>query len=169
MSKVHIVRKKTLSGKTGKLQENPLVEKIRSGDRDAFDQFIIQYRNRVYYTALRLLNSHGEALDATQKVFLKVWLKARSIRKGEKITSFQDESDKKIHAPDRRIGLASKMLQGSSSNSGKARDKAGMKVINSRAATSAAISGQTAREISPRPVLETPHATKRFTPTGGVI
>ena len=93
------MRKKTLSGKTGKLQENPLVEKIRPGDREAFDQFLCLYQNRVYYTALRMLRQHEEALDAAQEVFLKIWLKARSIRKGEKITSFQDESDKKKSMP----------------------------------------------------------------------
>lgn len=66
-------------------EDERLVALIRKGDRQAFDRLVIQYQGRVYYTALRILHQHDEALDVAQDVFLKVWMQIRSLKRGVKV------------------------------------------------------------------------------------
>ncbi len=69
-------------------EDERLVACIRKGDRQSFDRLVIQYQGRVYYTALRMLHHHEEALDVAQDVFLKVWLRIHSLKKGVKVYSW---------------------------------------------------------------------------------
>jgi len=71
-----------------KTQEEVMIARIRKGDRQAFDRFVIQYQGRVYYTALRMLHSHEDALDVSQDVFIKVWRNANTLKKGVKVYSW---------------------------------------------------------------------------------
>lgn len=53
--------------------ETVLLERLRSGEREAFEQLVTSYHGLVYGLALRLLNEVEEARDATQETFLKVF------------------------------------------------------------------------------------------------
>ena len=59
--------------------ERKLIEKVRKGNRKAFDRIMLEYQGRVYYTSLRMLRSHEDAMDAAQDVFLKVWQRCGSL------------------------------------------------------------------------------------------
>lgn len=73
------------AGSKERSEDERLVALIRRGDRQAFDRLVIQYQGRVYYTALRMLHQHEEALDVAQDVFLKVWMQFHSLKRGVKV------------------------------------------------------------------------------------
>jgi RNA polymerase sigma-70 factor (ECF subfamily) len=56
----------------------PELVKLREGDELAFRQLVDQHQNRVFNTALGLLQHHENAQDVTQEVFVEVF---RSISK----------------------------------------------------------------------------------------
>lgn len=60
--------------------ETALVERLRCGEREAFEQLVTSYHGIVYGLALRLLNDSEEARDATQETFLKVFRHLRNFR-----------------------------------------------------------------------------------------
>lgn len=53
--------------------ERQLVERILTGDRQAFETLLDQYEARVYRLALRFTNSVTDAEDVTQEVFLGIY------------------------------------------------------------------------------------------------
>jgi len=53
--------------------EAQLIERLRSGDRLAFEELVAEYHALVYGLAYRLLNDPEEARDVTQETFLKVF------------------------------------------------------------------------------------------------
>jgi len=55
------------------LQEQDLIQQLRQGNEPAFRWLVEQYRNRVYHTALNILQDEKEAEDATQETFIRVF------------------------------------------------------------------------------------------------
>ena len=55
-----------------------LVDGLRAGHRDAFEQLYELYRGLIYNLALRILQSPEDARDITQDVFVKVYRAARA-------------------------------------------------------------------------------------------
>lgn len=53
--------------------EKALVDRLRIGERHAFDELMRRYQAPVYYLAYRMLGNVTEAADATQNVFFKVF------------------------------------------------------------------------------------------------
>ena len=53
--------------------EIALIEKCKSGDREAFGHLLGQYQKPVYNAAYRILGNPDDAADVTQAVFLKVF------------------------------------------------------------------------------------------------
>src|SRR5262245_46152516 len=53
--------------------ESRLVERLRAGEMEAFDQLVEEYQALVYALAFRILNDAEDARDATQETFLKVY------------------------------------------------------------------------------------------------
>ncbi|TMA07374.1 MAG: sigma-70 family RNA polymerase sigma factor [Deltaproteobacteria bacterium] len=53
--------------------DRELVQKARDGDRSAFNQLILKYRNRVMGIATRMIGDQTEAEDLAQDVFVKVF------------------------------------------------------------------------------------------------
>lgn len=51
-----------------------LIERSKADDRKAFAQLILEFQERVFRLAFRLLCQDEEARDMTQEVFIKVWL-----------------------------------------------------------------------------------------------
>ena len=53
--------------------DKELIQKIQEGDRLAFNQLVVKYRNRVMGIASRMLGDRVEAEDLAQDVFVKVY------------------------------------------------------------------------------------------------
>jgi RNA polymerase sigma-70 factor (ECF subfamily) len=53
--------------------ERRLLDRIREGDRTAFDELVRLHRQAVYRTARRILRTHEEADEVTQESFVKAW------------------------------------------------------------------------------------------------
>ena len=49
-----------------------LLARFRSGDRDAFSEFVVRYQRPIYNAALWILRRPEDASDVTQTVFLKI-------------------------------------------------------------------------------------------------
>lgn len=55
------------------MEDREIVEKVLSGDRDAFGILVERYQTKVYNMALRMVNNVDDAADMTQEVFLRAW------------------------------------------------------------------------------------------------
>lgn len=58
---------------TTSIEDGRLVERIKAGERVAFEDLVNKYNASVYSLALRLTNDREDARDATQDTFLKVY------------------------------------------------------------------------------------------------
>mgnify|MGYP000337879839 FL=1 len=56
-----------------KTDDTQLIERCRSGDRQAFEALLVEYEKPVFNEPYRMLNSRDDAQDVTQTVFLKVF------------------------------------------------------------------------------------------------
>jgi RNA polymerase sigma-70 factor, ECF subfamily len=54
-------------------EEVVLVERARSGDREAFEELVRRHADRLYAVVLRFLGDPGDAEEATQETFLRAW------------------------------------------------------------------------------------------------
>lgn len=50
-----------------------LLERARSGDRDAFGELVRSYQRRVYMTAYRMTGNHDDANDVAQDAFIRAY------------------------------------------------------------------------------------------------
>ena len=62
------------------MNEQELIEQLRQGNEPAFRWLVEHYRNRVFHTALTLLQDHKEAEDAAQETFIQVFESIRTFR-----------------------------------------------------------------------------------------
>jgi len=60
-----------------------LVEKIKSGDREAFMTVISLYQKRIFLLAFSFFHNREDAMDIVQDTFLRLHQKIHSFRKGE--------------------------------------------------------------------------------------
>ncbi len=60
--------------------EDVLIKRAKKGEMAAFEALVSAYERRVYTLALRSTNSHEDALDITQEVFLKAYKALPSFR-----------------------------------------------------------------------------------------
>ena len=58
---------------SGQDPDGELLGRVREGDRSAFNQLVLKYRNRVMGVAARMLGDRAEAEDLAQDVFVKVY------------------------------------------------------------------------------------------------
>ena len=54
-------------------EELELIEKVRSGDHDAFEPLVREHQKKVYNLALKLLRDPDDAEDAAQESFIKAY------------------------------------------------------------------------------------------------
>jgi RNA polymerase sigma-70 factor, ECF subfamily len=93
------------------IEVSRLLGLMASGDRAAFDQLYLKYRNLVFSIALQVLHSHEDAEDTTQEIFSQLWLKSGlySEQKGRLsswlTTLTKNRSIDKIRSRDRRSKL----------------------------------------------------------------
>jgi RNA polymerase sigma-70 factor (ECF subfamily) len=59
-----------------------LVDRIRSGDRLAFEELVRRKRQQAFRLARRVVGEDEDARDVVQLAFLRVWRKVRGFRRG---------------------------------------------------------------------------------------
>lgn len=62
-----------------------LIEQVLTGEKEAFNQLVINYSAYVYRTAFAFLHNESEAEDVSQEIFLKVY---RSIHRLNDVQAF---------------------------------------------------------------------------------
>ena len=55
------------------MTENELILRLREGEEPAFKELVTQYQDRIFNTALGLLQHHTDAEDIAQEVFIQVY------------------------------------------------------------------------------------------------
>ena len=65
-----------------------LVEQLRAGDRDAFEQLVRGYQHRVFGVAVRMLGNAAEAEEIAQEVFLRVHRSVGEFRGEAKLSTW---------------------------------------------------------------------------------
>ncbi len=53
--------------------DQALVERVKRGDKAAFDLLVIKYQSRIVNLAMRFVRNHADALDITQEAFIKAY------------------------------------------------------------------------------------------------
>ncbi|HET6724452.1 MAG TPA: RNA polymerase sigma factor RpoE [Gammaproteobacteria bacterium] len=57
-----------------------LVERVRKGDRAAFDALVVKYQQKIVKLVSRYVSDSSEALDVAQEAFIKAWRAIGSFR-----------------------------------------------------------------------------------------
>jgi RNA polymerase sigma-70 factor (ECF subfamily) len=57
----------------GNEHSRDFVERLQAGDERAFEELVVEYRERVYRVAWRILRDDEDAEDAAQEAFIKVY------------------------------------------------------------------------------------------------
>ena len=70
------------------IEQDEKIERIQSGDMEAFREFMESNRERVYYLARNLTGNHHDAEDLSQDVFIKVYQSISKFRKKAKIQTW---------------------------------------------------------------------------------
>jgi len=68
--------------------DNELIEQLRDGDIEAFDQVYQRYAGKLYSFSLKYLKSKEEAEELVQSVFLKVWENQAKLKKETSFKSY---------------------------------------------------------------------------------
>jgi len=61
-------------------QECQLIKRCKAGEREAFNEIILNYQKKVINIAYHFLGSYSEAVDLTQDAFIKAYLSIRRFR-----------------------------------------------------------------------------------------
>lgn len=54
-------------------QDSELIDKVRTGDRTAFDALVLKYQRPLYSLLYRMVSDHDDAADLLQKTFVKAF------------------------------------------------------------------------------------------------
>ena len=60
--------------------DTTLVERVRGGDKSAFEDLMLRYEDKVYRLAIGMMKNREDALDAVQDAFLNVYRKIDTFR-----------------------------------------------------------------------------------------
>ncbi|HID57207.1 TPA: sigma-70 family RNA polymerase sigma factor [Candidatus Poribacteria bacterium] len=61
-------------------EEVALIQRVKQGDEEAFEQIFYRYQKKVYNVAYRMTGNRETAEDMTQEVFLRLFQKIRKFR-----------------------------------------------------------------------------------------
>jgi len=59
-----------------------LVERFRNGDEAAFNELLLRYKEKIYWTARRFLQNHDDADDVVQQVLWNAYTGLKTFRSG---------------------------------------------------------------------------------------
>lgn len=60
--------------------DRELVRRAQAGDKDAYDDLVRRYQERVYATIYHMTSNHEDASDLAQDVFVRAWTALRSFK-----------------------------------------------------------------------------------------
>lgn len=67
-------------------EEKRIIERVLSGDTEAFEALVVQHQNLVYSLALRMVGNEQDANDLTQDAFLRAFRSISSFRGDSKFS-----------------------------------------------------------------------------------
>lgn len=70
------------------MEESDFLQKLKTGDRTAFNELLILYGNRVTNTCYRFFPDKEDAEDISQEVFIEVYKSIRSFRGDAKLSTW---------------------------------------------------------------------------------
>ena len=70
------------------MRDTELVQRLKDGDRSAFDQIYEKYHRMLYHTALLIIGNRQDAEDALQETFVSCYLHIRDLRNEESLKSW---------------------------------------------------------------------------------
>ena len=70
------------------LSEKEIIEKVRGGDVNAFEELVLRYEGTVYNLALRMVSNREDAADMTQEAFIKAYNSLPSFRGDSRFSSW---------------------------------------------------------------------------------
>lgn len=70
------------------MEEKELIDKLKANDREAFNQFVNEYRPAVVRTCFGFLRNNDEALDVAQEVFVEVFGSVQNFRGDAKLSTW---------------------------------------------------------------------------------
>ena len=65
-----------------------LIGRAKRGDREAFTTLVLEFGDRLYAVAYRILRDTGRAEDAVQQVFLLAWRELRHLRDDDRLEAW---------------------------------------------------------------------------------
>lgn len=93
------------------LTDGQLVERVRSGDRDAFGDLVGRYRDMVYGLGYHLTHDFEAARDLAQEAFVQAYLKLGQLRDPDKFSGWLRQIATNVHrAHERRREVATVTL-----------------------------------------------------------
>ena len=69
-------------------EETLIINRVLSGDGDAFETLVLEHQKNMYNLALRLTGNEQDALDASQEAFIKAYTKLGSFRGGSRFSAW---------------------------------------------------------------------------------
>lgn len=70
------------------LPDEALVAGVQAGDREAFDVIVERHRRTIYRVCYRFVNSHEDASDLAQDVFVRAWRGLPRFRGGSALSTW---------------------------------------------------------------------------------
>lgn len=67
-------------------EEQRIIEKVKKGDTEAFEELVKAYERQVYNVAFRILSNVQDAQDAAQEAFVKAYINLSSFRGDSKFS-----------------------------------------------------------------------------------
>ena len=68
--------------------DRDLIDRAKRGDRDAFTALVLQFGDRLYSVAYRILRDASRAEDAVQQTFLTAWRELRRLRDDDRLEAW---------------------------------------------------------------------------------
>ena len=68
--------------------DREILEQVRQGEADAFEQLVVRYQRRIFVLAYRFIRNEEEAADLTQEIFVRVWEKMHTFRGEAKFSTW---------------------------------------------------------------------------------
>ena len=61
-------------------EELNIINRVRGGDTEAFEQLVLEHQNKVYSLALRMLGNEEDARDMAQEAFVRAYTSLAGFR-----------------------------------------------------------------------------------------
>lgn len=65
---------------SGDMQDSELISAFKNGDITGYNEIVRRYQKQVYWVIRKMVNSHDDADDLTQEVFIKIYSALKSFR-----------------------------------------------------------------------------------------